>query len=153
MSAYYRSVLLASAVCLKHCMTVTSVLYRSAVGRSAISYCNSDIVIKIGGRQAASGNKLYGLSTADLSITDLSTADLSTLYLVFVDRRPAYRLPVFIFLAICLMPTCPGYVFRRIWTDSEELLTEKSFFILSFVFLSESVIRQVQTNWCCWNFV
>ena len=37
-------------------------------------------------------------------------------------------------------------VFRRTWTDAEELLKEKSFFILSFVFLSEFVIRQVQTN-------
>ena len=37
-------------------------------------------------------------------------------------------------------------VFRRTWTDTEELLKEKSFFILSFVFLSEFVIRQVQTN-------
>ena len=37
-------------------------------------------------------------------------------------------------------------VFRRTWTDAEELLKEKSFFILSFVFLSELVIRQVQTN-------
>ena len=35
---------------------------------------------------------------------------------------------------------------RRTWTDTEELLKEKSFFILSFVFLSEFVIRQVQTN-------
>ena len=42
----------------------------------------------------------------------------------------------------------PGHttVFRRTWTDAEELLKEKSFFILSFVFLSELVIRQVQTN-------
>ena len=39
-----------------------------------------------------------------------------------------------------------GAVFRRTWTDTEELLKEKSFFILSFVFLSEFVIRQVQTN-------
>ena len=39
-------------------------------------------------------------------------------------------------------------VFRRTWTDTEELLKEKSFFILSFVFLSEFVIRQVQTNIC-----
>ena len=37
-------------------------------------------------------------------------------------------------------------VFRRTWTDVEELLKEKSFFILSFVFLSEIVIRQVQTQ-------
>ena len=37
-------------------------------------------------------------------------------------------------------------VFRRTWTNAEELLKEKSFFILSFVFLSEFVIRQVQTN-------
>ena len=37
-------------------------------------------------------------------------------------------------------------VFRRTWTDTEELLKEKSFFILSFVFLSEFVIRQVQAN-------
>ena len=37
-------------------------------------------------------------------------------------------------------------VFRWTWTDTEELLKEKSFFILSFVFLSEFVIRQVQTN-------
>ena len=37
-------------------------------------------------------------------------------------------------------------VFRRTWTDAKELLKEKSFFILSFVFLSEFVIRQVQTN-------
>ena len=37
-------------------------------------------------------------------------------------------------------------VFRRTWTDAEELLKEKSFFILSFVFLSKFVIRQVQTN-------
>ena len=70
-------------------MIVTSVLYRSAVGRSAIPYCNSDVVIKVGGRQVASVNKLYDLSTADLSTADLSTADLSILYLVFVDRRPA----------------------------------------------------------------
>ena len=39
-------------------------------------------------------------------------------------------------------------VFRRTWRDTEELLKEKSFFILSFVFLSEFVIRQVQTNIC-----
>ena len=32
-------------------MTVTSVLYRSAVGRSALPYCNSDVIIKVGGRQ------------------------------------------------------------------------------------------------------
>ena len=37
-------------------------------------------------------------------------------------------------------------MFRRTWTDAEELLKEKSFFIFSFVFLSEFVIRQVQTN-------
>ena len=37
-------------------------------------------------------------------------------------------------------------VFRRTWADAEELLKEKSFFILSLVFLSEFVIRQVQTN-------
>ena len=37
-------------------------------------------------------------------------------------------------------------VFRRTWTDTEELLKEKSFFILSFVFLSEFIIKQVQTN-------
>ena len=37
-------------------------------------------------------------------------------------------------------------VLRRTWTDAEELLKEKSFFILSFVFLSEFVISQVQTN-------
>ena len=42
----------------------------------------------------------------------------------------------------------PEWVFRRTWTDTEELLKEKSFFILSFVFLSEFVIRQVQTNIC-----
>ena len=30
--------------------------------------------------------------------------------------------------------------------DAEELLKKKSFFVLSFVFLSEFVIRQVQTN-------
>ena len=44
---------------------------------------------------------------------------------------------------------CPALndrVFRRTWTDAKELLKEKSFFILSFVFLSEFVIRQVQTN-------
>ena len=37
-------------------------------------------------------------------------------------------------------------VFCRTWTDAEELLKKKSFFMLSFVFLSEFVIRQVQTN-------
>ena len=37
-------------------------------------------------------------------------------------------------------------VFCRTWTDAEELLKEKSFFILSLVFLSEFVIGQVQTN-------
>ena len=37
-------------------------------------------------------------------------------------------------------------VFRWTWTDAEELLKEKSLFILSFVFLSEFGIRQVQTN-------
>ena len=37
-------------------------------------------------------------------------------------------------------------MFRRTWTDAKELLKEKSFFILSFVFLSEFVIRQFQTN-------
>ena len=42
-------------------------------------------------------------------------------------------------------PEC-GAVFRRTWTDAEELLKENFFFILSFVFLSEFVIRQVQTN-------
>ena len=94
MSAYYRSALLTSAVCHKHCMTVTSVLYRSAVGRSAIPYCNSDVVIKVGGRQVATVNKLYDLSIADLSTADLSTADLSILYFVFVDRRPAYQLHI-----------------------------------------------------------
>ena len=36
--------------------------------------------------------------------------------------------------------------------DAEELLEEKSFYILSFVFLSEFVIRQVQDVGCC-NFV
>ena len=39
-------------------------------------------------------------------------------------------------------------VFRRTCTDAKELLKEKSFFILSFVYLSEFVIRQVQTNIC-----
>ena len=64
-------------------MTVISVLYRSAVGRSAIPYCNSDVVIKsavdrsavlknymtvtssilqVGSRQV--GNSLIGLATA-----------------------------------------------------------------------------------------
>ena len=36
--------------------------------------------------------------------------------------------------------------FRRTWTDAEDLLKDNSFFILSFVFLSEFAIRQVQTN-------
>ena len=58
-------------------MTVTSVLYRSAIGRSAIPYCNSDVVIKVGGRQVAIVIKLYDLSTADLCTSDLSIADLS----------------------------------------------------------------------------
>ena len=39
-----------------------------------------------------------------------------------------------------------SWVLRPTWTDVEELLKEKSFFILSFVVLSEFVIRQVQTN-------
>ena len=34
-------------------------------------------------------------------------------------------------------------MFRRTWTDAEELLKEKSFFILSFVFLSELVISRL----------
>ena len=51
----------------------------------------------------------------------------------------------------CLSFYFPHYVaqslvFRRTWTDAEEVLKEKSFFILSFSFLSEFVIRQVQTN-------
>ena len=36
--------------------------------------------------------------------------------------------------------------FRRTWTDAQELLKEKSFFILTFMFLPEFVITQVQTN-------
>ena len=45
----------------------------------------------------------------------------------------------------------PDAVFRRTWTDAEELLKEKSFFILFFLFLSEFVIRHVQTNIIsCW---
>ena len=36
--------------------------------------------------------------------------------------------------------------FRWTWTEAEEILKEKPFFILSFVFLPEFVIRQVQTN-------
>ena len=38
-------------------MTVMSVFYRSAVGRSALPYCNSDVVIKIGGRHVGSFKK------------------------------------------------------------------------------------------------
>ena len=44
---------------------------------------------------------------------------------------------------VWLQTTFPNAVFGRTWTDAEELLKEKSFFILSFVFLSEFVIRQV----------
>ena len=46
---------------------------------------------------------------------------------------------------MCAISQKPGG-FRRTWTDAEELLKEKSFFILSFVFLSEFVNKQVQTN-------
>ena len=53
-SAYYRSTLLTSAVCHKYCMTVTSVLYRLGIGMLAIPYCNSDVVIKVVGRQVGS---------------------------------------------------------------------------------------------------
>ena len=38
-------------------MTVTSVRYGSAVGRSALPYCNSDVVIKVGVIQVGSLKK------------------------------------------------------------------------------------------------
>ena len=52
------------------------------------------------------------------------------------------------FLSFTVSQFTPITVFRRTRTDIEELLKEMSFFILSFVFLSEFVIRQVQTNIC-----
>ena len=70
-----------------------------------------------------------------------------------VSKGPKYRVPSRIDLKTCreeiasaLNASTPTTVFRRTWADTEELLKEKSFFILSFVFLSEFVIRQVQTN-------
>ena len=74
-------------------MTVTSVHYRSATDRSAIPYCNSDVVIKVGGRQVDSvqnymtvrlevggrqwGNSLIGLATTfSTSVVDRSTTSL-----------------------------------------------------------------------------
>ena len=35
-------------------MTVMSVIHRSAVDRSTIPYCNSDVIINVGGRQVGS---------------------------------------------------------------------------------------------------
>ena len=49
-------------------MTVTSVLYRSAVDKSAIPYCNSDVVIKVGGRQVGSVEKLYDRHIINLQV-------------------------------------------------------------------------------------
>ena len=49
-------------------MTVTSVLYRSVVDRSAISYCNSDVVIKVGGRQVGSVEKLNDRHVINLQV-------------------------------------------------------------------------------------
>ena len=102
-----------SAVCHKHCMTVSSVLYMSAVGRFAIPYCNSDVVLEVGGRQATvlknymtvtspiyrsavDRSAILYIELDNLYTTDLSTADLSILYSVFVDRRPADLLTVYL---------------------------------------------------------
>ena len=103
MSAYYRPALFRSAVCHKHCMAVTSVFYRSAIGRSAIPYCNSDVgrlvgsVKKLydrqklydGGRQV--GNSVH--RTCRLVYRRPAYCQPSILYSVFVERLPANRLP------------------------------------------------------------
>ena len=90
-----------SAVCNKHCMTVTSRLYRSAVGRSAIPYCNSGIVIKISGRQLASVNKLYDschqFTGLLLCICQLPTCVPPTCPSMFTDyRQPVYHRPAYL---------------------------------------------------------
>ena len=106
-------------------MTVTSVLHRSAVGRSAIPYCNSDVVIKVGGRQVGSVQKLYDRHVTNLQVggrqVDNSvhrtcrpvyrrTIYCRPVYLILSicrppSCRPAYRQPAFLFLGICLLPT------------------------------------------------
>ena len=49
-------------------MSVISVFYRSAVDMSAISYCNSDVVIKVGGRQVGSDKNLYDRHVINLQV-------------------------------------------------------------------------------------
>ena len=66
-------------------MTFTSVLYRSAVGRSAIPYCNSNVVIKVGGRQVGRFKKhthsYCYVSVCILQVVAIPAAGLSqTLY-------------------------------------------------------------------------
>ena len=51
------------------------------------------------------------MSTDYLCTADLSTADTYSSYLLYamsqpVNRRPVYRLPVFLFLSNCQLPTC-----------------------------------------------
>ena len=67
------------------------------------------------------------------------------LYSVLIARGP-FQFDVWVRMWNSVVSVPDQLVFRRTWTDAEKLLKEKSFFILSFVFLSEFVIRQVQTN-------
>ena len=129
-----------STVCHEHCMTVTSVLYRSAVGRSTIPYCNSDAVIKVGGRQVGSVKKLYDRHVTNLQVgvrqvgnsvhrtcipptcllptclsytQYLSIADLQTVYLPSYSLVSADCLPVYRRPVNLFSPHCTVFVSRR----------------------------------------
>ena len=79
MSAHYTS-----AVCHKHCMTVASVLYRSA-----IPHCNSDVVNKVGRRQVASVQKLYDRHVSNLHVGGRQVGNS-----VHRTHQPIYHRPV-----------------------------------------------------------
>ena len=101
MSAYYRSALFRSAVRHKHCMTVMSVLYRSA-----ITYCNSNVVIKVGSRQVGSVKKLH-----DRHITNLQIGGRQVGNSVHRTCRQVHRQPAYLIFSICQLPTIylPSY--------------------------------------------
>ena len=135
--AYYRSPLFRSSVCHKYCMAVTSRLYRSSVGRSAIPYCNSDVVIKVGGRQVASVNKLYDCHVTNLQvflllcICQLPTCLPLTCPPMFTDyHRPVYRRPVFLLFCICQLPTCLPPTCPPMSTDYRRPVYRRTVFLL-----------------------
>ena len=60
-------------------MTVMSVLYMSAVGMSALPYCNSDVVIKVGGRQVGSLKNTHSYCYVTVCILQVAAIPVASL--------------------------------------------------------------------------